>query len=40
MELTDEMVKKAAENSDEAVIIIGRTAGEDKDNSAKEGKDK
>lgn len=37
MELTDEMVKKAAENSDEAVIIIGRTAGEDKDNSAKEG---
>ncbi len=37
MELSDEMVETAAKNSDEAVIIIGRTAGEDKDNSAKEG---
>ena len=37
MELSDETVKKAAQASDEAVIIIGRTAGEDQDNSAKEG---
>lgn len=37
MELSDETVKKAAQSSDEAVIIIGRTAGEDQDNSAKEG---
>lgn len=37
MELSDEVVKKAAGESDVAVIIIGRTAGEDKDNSATEG---
>ena len=37
MELSDELVKRAAEVSDEAVIVLGRTAGEDKDNSAKEG---
>lgn len=37
MELSDEIVKTASENSDEAVIIIGRTAGEDQDNSAREG---
>lgn len=37
MEVSDELVMKAAQNSDEAVIIIGRTAGEDKDNSPKEG---
>lgn len=32
MPLSREMVEKAAEESDTAVIIIGRTAGEDKDN--------
>ncbi|MCR5798759.1 MAG: glycoside hydrolase family 3 C-terminal domain-containing protein [Lachnospiraceae bacterium] len=37
MPLSDEVVKKAAESSDEAVIIIGRTAGEDQDNSATAG---
>jgi len=37
MELSDEIVQQAAKSSDEAVIIIGRTAGEDQDNSAKEG---
>ena len=37
MPLTDEMVKKASEQSDTAVIVIGRTAGEDQDNEAKEG---
>ena len=37
MELSDDIVKKAAEASDVAVVIIGRTAGEDKDNSATEG---
>lgn len=31
------LVKEAAEESDAAVIILGRTAGEDKDNSAQEG---
>lgn len=37
MELTDAQIKEAAQNSDIALIIIGRTAGEDKDNSATEG---
>lgn len=37
MPLTKEMVKKALEQSDIAVITIGRTAGEDQDNEAKEG---
>ena len=37
MLLSDEVVKKAAKTSDIAVVIIGRTAGEDKDNSATEG---
>lgn len=37
MELSDELVMAASKNSDEAVIIIGRTAGEDQDNSAREG---
>ncbi len=37
MELTDTQIKEAADNSDLALIIIGRTAGEDKDNSATEG---
>ncbi len=37
MELSDELVNRVASQSDVAVIIIGRTAGEDKDNSATEG---
>lgn len=37
MPLTDELVAKSAQNSDLAMVIIGRTAGEDKDNSAKKG---
>ena len=37
MSLSDEVVEAAASESDEAVIIIGRTAGEDQDNSATEG---
>lgn len=32
MQLTDEVVKEAAENTDFALVVIGRTAGEDKDN--------
>lgn len=37
MPLSESVVKTAAQNSDVAIIIIGRTAGEDKDNSATEG---
>jgi len=37
MELSDELVKSAREFGDKAIIVIGRTAGEDKDNSASEG---
>lgn len=37
MPLTEEFVRKAAEESDTAVIIIGRTAGEDNDNQEEEG---
>jgi len=37
MELTEEIVTNAAENSDMALVMIGRTAGEDKDNFAGEG---
>lgn len=37
MPLTDEIVEKAAKVSDVAIIIIGRTAGEDRDHSATEG---
>ena len=37
MELSEEVVKAAADQSDLALIILGRTAGEDKDNSATEG---
>lgn len=37
MELTDEMVEKAASKSRTALVVIGRTAGEDHDNSAAEG---
>ena len=37
MELTRDIVGKAAAQSDMALVMIGRTAGEDKDNSSKEG---
>ncbi len=37
MPLTQDLVKEAAGKSDIAVVIIGRTAGEDKDNSASKG---
>ncbi|ERI91826.1 glycosyl hydrolase family 3 protein [Clostridiales bacterium oral taxon 876 str. F0540] len=37
MPLTKELVEKASRQSDIAVVIIGRTAGEDKDNSAEKG---
>ncbi len=33
MALTDEIVAKAAEKNQKAVVVIGRTAGEDKDNA-------
>lgn len=37
MPLSDELVGKAAAESETAVIIIGRTAGEDQDNKAEQG---
>ncbi|MBO5020152.1 MAG: glycoside hydrolase family 3 C-terminal domain-containing protein [Clostridia bacterium] len=37
MPLSDTLVKSAKERNDVAIIIIGRTAGEDKDNSSTEG---
>lgn len=37
MPIDQELVQRAAEKSDIAVVIIGRTAGEDKDNSASAG---
>ena len=37
MPVSVELVKKVKETSDTAVIVIGRTAGEDKDNRATEG---
>lgn len=37
MPLTDELVSKAAKRSDTALVIIGRTAGEEQDNTASEG---
>ena len=37
MELDTELVEKARAFGDKAIIVIGRTAGEDKDNSATEG---
>ncbi len=37
MPLTEELVRKARTQSRTALIVIGRTAGEDKDNSAEEG---
>ena len=33
MPLTDELVKEARNKSDQAIIVIGRTAGEDQDNA-------
>lgn len=37
MPLTDEIVKEAQEQSDMALVVIGRTAGEDQDTKAEEG---
>lgn len=37
MPISKELAKKARETSDTAIVIIGRTAGEDKDNLAAEG---
>jgi len=37
MPLTEKIVADAAEKSDTAIVIIGRTAGEDKDNSTNKG---
>lgn len=37
MLLTDEIVSNAREKSDKAIVVIGRTAGEDKDNADTEG---
>lgn len=37
MPLSDQLVREAASRNDAAVVILGRTAGEDKDNSAAEG---
>ena len=37
MEVSEQLAKEAAAASDMAVVIIGRTAGEDQDNSATEG---
>ncbi|MCM1089820.1 MAG: glycoside hydrolase family 3 C-terminal domain-containing protein [Muribaculum sp.] len=37
MELSDTVAKKAAERSDAALVIIGRTAGEDQDNTDTKG---
>lgn len=37
MEVSVELAQKAAANSDVALVIIGRTAGEDQDNSATQG---
>lgn len=34
MPLGDELMKKAAELSDMAIVVIGRTAGEDQDTRA------
>jgi beta-glucosidase len=37
MPLTDEVVSRAREKSGKAIVVIGRTAGEDKDNADAEG---
>ncbi|MFD3259608.1 glycoside hydrolase family 3 C-terminal domain-containing protein [Paenibacillus lentus] len=37
MPLTDELVRKARSKSDKAIVVIGRTAGEDQDNADEPG---
>ena len=37
MPLTEELVRRAAEESDAALVLIGRTAGEDQENRAEPG---
>ena len=37
MPLTDELVREARSKSDKAIIVIGRTAGEDQDNADEPG---
>ena len=37
MPVSDDLIQAAAETSDAAVVILGRTAGEDQDNSASQG---
>ncbi|MCR5469199.1 MAG: glycoside hydrolase family 3 C-terminal domain-containing protein [Lachnospiraceae bacterium] len=37
MQITEDIAKEAASESDVAVVLIGRTAGEDQDNSSKKG---
>ena len=37
MEITDEIARRAAEKSEKAIFLIGRTAGEDKDYEDTEG---
>ena len=37
MPVSEELTRQAAEQSDLAIVVLGRTAGEDKDNSAAEG---
>ncbi len=37
MPVSEELARQAAEQSDLAIVVLGRTAGEDKDNSAAEG---
>lgn len=37
MEVSDELAKKAALNNDAAIVVIGRLAGEDKDNKNEQG---
>lgn len=37
MPLTDELVRQARSRSDKAIVVIGRTAGEDKDNANEPG---
>ena len=37
MPLTEELVRKAAKNADTAIVVIGRAAGEDRENTLTEG---
>ena len=37
MPITEEIARAAAEHADTAIVLIGRTAGEDKDNSSEKG---